>query len=296
MVTRQKIWVTGAGGQLGSELRKLSISYPLYEFIFHTRDNLPIEKEEYVRNFFEKHNPQYCINCAAFTAVDRAESEKDIAYIINAEAVGMLASVCKEFNTHFTHISTDYVFDGNSQTPYKEDALTNPQGVYGESKLKGEKLAMQNNPDSLIIRTSWVYSEFGKNFVKTMIGLMHQRPEINVVNDQVGSPTYAADLADAIMKIILYPDSSVNKGLFHYSNTGVISWFDFAVAIKEMIGSHCKVNPIPTEAYPTPAKRPAYSVLDTNKIRETFKLELKDWKESLATCIKVIHQHRKIES
>ena len=236
-----------------------------------------------VRTYFKTYQPQYLINCAAYTAVDRAEQEKDLAFQVNAEAVGVLAAICKENHTKFIHISTDYVFDGTATAPYKEDSLTNPQSVYGASKLEGEKQALQFNPAAIVIRTSWVYSEYGKNFVKTMLKLLSEKDEISVVNDQVGSPTYAADLAEAIMKIISAP--LWQAGIYNYSNEGIISWYDFAVAIKELIGSTCRINPIPTSQYPTAAKRPAYSVLDKSKIKQAFKIELKDWKQSLASCI-----------
>ena len=230
------------------------------------------------------------INCAAYTAVDRAEQEKDMAFQINGEAVGVLAAVCKEHDTKFIHISTDYVFDGTATVPYKEDSPTNPQSVYGASKLEGEKQALQFNPDTIIIRTSWVYSEFGKNFVRTMLKLMKEKEEINVVNDQFGSPTYAADLAEAILQIIVNlsihtSPRTTHGGIYHFSNEGVISWYDFAVAIKEITGSNCKINPIPTSQYPTAAKRPAYSVLDTSKIQQIFNIKLNGWEESLAVCL-----------
>lgn len=295
-MAKPKILVTGANGQLGKELKELASSYPHpiaigFEFIFLSRVDLPIHHFEMVRNYFKIYKPDYFINCAAYTAVDRAEQEKDLAMQVNAEAVGVLAAVCKENNCRFIHISTDYVFDGNASTPYKEDSPTNPQSVYGYSKLEGERQVMQLNPDSIIIRTSWVYSEFGKNFVKTMMKLMNEKTEIGVVSDQVGSPTYAADLAEVILQIIKDCGSGTpdwHPGIYHFSNEGIISWYDFAIAIKEITGSNCKVNPIPTSAYPTQAKRPAYSVLDTTKIQNSFGINLKKWKDSLAICIEKI--------
>ena len=280
---KQKVIVTGSNGQLGKELKKIASSFSLVDFIFLSREDLPIHHFEMVRTYFKTYQPQYLINCAAYTAVDRAEQEKDLAFQVNAEAVGVLAAICKENHTKFIHISTDYVFDGTATAPYKEDSLTNPQSVYGASKLEGEKQALQFNPAAIIIRTSWVYSEYGKNFVKTMLKLLSEKDEISVVNDQVGSPTYAADLAEAIMQIISAP--LWQAGIYNYSNEGIISWYDFAVAIKELIGSTCRINPIPTSQYPTAAKRPAYSVLDKSKIKQAFKIELKDWKQSLASCI-----------
>jgi dTDP-4-dehydrorhamnose reductase len=291
-MVRQKIAVTGANGQLGMELRDASVLYPQYEFIFLTRGQLAVENTGSVNSFFTKNHPQYCINCAAYTAVDTAESEREEAFRINAEAVGILAAACKESNCRLIHISTDYVFDGNVNLPYKEDSATNPQSVYGASKLEGEKLAMQNNPETIIIRTSWVYSAYGKNFVKTMLRLMHEKETINVVNDQYGSPTYAADLAEVIMQIITklttHHSPLTTHGIYHFGNDGAISWYDFAEGIKKVIASSCKINPVPTSAYPTAAKRPAYSALDKTKIIQTFGIQLKDWKQSLADCIQKI--------
>jgi dTDP-4-dehydrorhamnose reductase len=278
------ILVTGSNGQLGKELKAIAGAYPQFDFIFLSREDLPIHHFEMVRHYFSIYKPQYLINCAAYTAVDRAEEEKDKTFQVNAEAVGVLAAVCKENNCRFIHISTDYVFDGTGTVPYKEEDIINPQGVYGASKAEGEKEAMKYNPDSIVIRTAWVYSEFGKNFVKTMLKLMQERKEVKVVNDQVGSPTYAADLAGAILNII--SSEKWYPGIYHYSNDGIISWFDFATAIKEMSGSNCKILPIPTSQFPTPAKRPSYSVLDKTKFKATFNLPIKAWKESLKECLK----------
>ena len=283
MPTTTTILITGANGQLGKELQALSTSIPGFNFIFLSKEELSIHDTASVNAVFEKNKPGYLINCAAYTAVDKAETDKEAAYDVNAVATGLLATTCKEHNTRFIHISTDYVFNGKATAPYREDAMTDPQGIYGASKLEGEKLAMKLNPSSIIIRTSWVYSEFGKNFVKTMLRLMSEKPSINVVNDQVGSPTYAADLADAIMQIII--SGKWQAGIYHYSNSGIISWFDFATAIGEMIGSTCIVNPIPSSQYPTPAIRPGYSVLDTSKISKTFSIQIKDWRTSLKVCL-----------
>lgn len=280
---KKKILVTGANGQLGKELKTVSLLFPQFDFIFLSREDLPVHHFELVSNFFKRYNPQYLINCAAYTDVDKAETDKDLAFQVNGEAVGVLAGVCKEYHTSFIHISTDYVFDGTATVPYKEGSTTNPQSVYGASKLEGEKQVIQFNPDSIIIRTSWVYSEFGKNFVKTMMKLMSERSEISVVNDQVGSPTYAADLADAILQII--SSGNWRPGIYHYSNDGAISWYDFAGAIKTLTNSTCTINPISTSQYPTLAKRPAYSVLDKTKIQIAFDVRLKDWKKSLTTCL-----------
>jgi len=283
MAKKPMILVTGANGQLGKELKQIAPTYSQYDFIFLSREDLPIHHFEMVRHYFKTYLPQYLINCAAYTAVDRAEQEKDLAFQVNGEAVGVLAAVCKENNCRLIHISTDYVFDGTGSTPYKEIFPPHPVNTYGASKLEGERQALQFNPDSLIIRTSWVYSEFGKNFVRTMVKLMKEKEEINVVNDQIGSPKYAADLADLILLII--SSGNWQPGIYHYCNIGIINWFDFAVAIKELNKSNCKVNPISTDQYPTPAKRPAYSVLDATKIQETFGIHLKVWRDSLSACL-----------
>jgi dTDP-4-dehydrorhamnose reductase len=285
------IIVTGANGQVGQELRVLAAAYPAFEFIFTTQESMPVHDEAAVQKMFAAHTPAYCINCAAYTAVDKAESEQDLAFAVNAEGTRILAAACKSYNTRFIHISTDYVFNGQSPAPYKEDAPTDPINVYGASKLKGEQLCRETNPQAIIIRTAWVYSSFGKNFVKTMMKLMHDRPAINVVNDQVGAPTYAADLAKCMLQIVAgsqEADSHWQPGIYHYSNLGRISWFDFAVAIKELTGSTCTVNPIPSQQFPTPAKRPSFSLLDTGKIRQTFHCIVPEWKESLGKCIRLL--------
>ncbi|MBS1666105.1 MAG: dTDP-4-dehydrorhamnose reductase [Bacteroidetes bacterium] len=282
-MSKPEIIVTGATGQLGKEIQTLSSRFPIFDFVFLGRAGLPINDFSKAQELFKIHQPAFLINCAAYTAVDKAESEKETAFLVNADSVEILAALCKQYGTRFIHISTDYVFDGGSSTPLREDAPTGPISVYGASKLKGEELALKENPGSVIIRTSWVYSEFGNNFVKTMMRLMNERESINVVSDQIGSPTYAADLAEAIMQII--NATQFVPGIYHYSNEGTISWYEFAVAIKEMINSSCIVNPIPTSQYPTPAKRPHYSLLDKTKISAVYALAIKDWKESLHVCI-----------
>ena len=287
-MSNRLILVTGANGQLGKEFRAIALHQPGFEFAFVTKEELPIHEFEKVREYFAAHKPAFCINCAAYTAVDKAESEKDMAYLVNAESVSVLAEVSKQYGTSFVHVSTDYVFKGDSPQPYREDAETGPISVYGSSKLKGESLSLEKNPDSIIIRTAWVYSEFGNNFVKTMIRLMKERKELNVVNDQIGAPTYAADLAKAIMTII--KSNKWQPGIYHYSDSGKISWYDFAVAIKELTGSECKLNPIPTSQYPTPAKRPAFSLLDTSKIRNAYGINIPDWKTSLTKCLDHLKQ------
>jgi dTDP-4-dehydrorhamnose reductase len=279
----KRILVTGANGQLGKELRDIAPSYPEVDFLFLSREDLPIHHYELVRNTFDGFKPDYCINCAAYTAVDKAEQEAELAYIVNSESVGILAAVSKIHDCKFIHISTDYVFAGDSPVPYKESDATGPVSVYGKSKLAGEKEAITQNPDSIIIRTSWVYSFYGNNFVKTMIRLMKERNEISVVSDQIGSPTWAADLALFIMHVIEFPEWK--QGVYHFSNLGEISWYDFAVEIKKLIQSNCIVHPIPTSAYPTPAKRPAFSLLDKTKIKSVFGYEPPSWKPSLEQCV-----------
>ena len=283
-MSKPRILITGANGQLGNEFRMLESGYPGYEFIFLSKQDLSITDKESVQNVFKTYKPEWCVNCAAYTAVDKAESEKEQALAINATAAGLLAEACAQHNAGFIHISTDYVFDGSSATPYREGDATGPINVYGESKLLGEQLVIKNHPRAIIIRTAWVYSYFGNNFVKTMMRLMKERESINVVEDQVGSPTHAADLAQAIMHII--SQGSNASGIFHYSNEGRISWYEFALAIKDLTGSRCKVNPIPSSQYPTPAKRPHYSLLDKTRIASTFLVPIANWRESLEVCVR----------
>lgn len=289
MSSRPKILVTGSNGQLGKELRELASHYPQFEFIFLSREDLPIHHFELARNTFKAYQPQYCINCAAYTAVDKAESEKELAFQVNAEAPGVLAAICHEQHCRFIHISTDYVFDGQGHEPYTTESPVAPQSVYGASKLEGELQVQRFDPDAVIIRTSWVYSAFGKNFVKTMLRLMADKPSIRVVNDQLGSPTWAADLADAIMRII--SGGKWEPGIYHYSHAGIISWYDFACAIAELSGTSCKVEPIPTSEFPTPAKRPAWSAMDTSKITAVYGIDPPDWKKQLALSLEAIKKH-----
>jgi len=287
-MTKPAILVTGANGQLGNEFRALAEAHPGFRFIFTSREDFPIHRIEQVREFFLKQQPAYCINCAAYTAVDKAETDREMAFLVNAVATGVLATVCKEQQTKFVHISTDYVFDGQSPVPYTEEDKTDPVNTYGASKLQGEEFCMEKNPDAIIIRTAWVYSVFGNNFVKTMLRLMRERQSINVVNDQVGAPTYASDLANAILDII---NNNWHPGIYHYSNSGMISWYDFAVAIQKLSGTTCEVNPIPSSQYPTPAKRPSFSLLNTDKIRQTFSIVIPDWRTSLEKCMQQLNSN-----
>ena len=283
------ILVTGANGQLANEIKILSHSYPSFRFLFTTKEALPIENGEVLKSFFDKNKIDYCINCAAYTAVDKAEAEKEKAFLINATAVGELAHICREHQTKLIHISTDYVYDGSSTIPLTEQSRLAPINIYGLSKLKGEELATRENSSTLIIRTSWVYSSFGNNFVKTMLRLFKEKDEINVINDQLGSPTYAADLAGVIMKFIETKEAGNDfSGIVNYSNSGVTTWYEFAKEIKILVNSNCKINPIPTSSYKTPAKRPSYSVLDTSKIKELLNLEIPNWRQSLKKCIEIL--------
>jgi len=276
------ILVTGSNGQLGSEIKSLSKNYP-YKFFFTDKNELDISKKEDVSKFIEENNIDLIINCAAYTAVDKAEEEQELADLINYKAVKYLAKIAKDNNIVLIHISTDYVFDGKNYRPYKEDDKTNPQGVYGLTKLKGEKAFIEEGANGIIIRASWVYSSFGHNFVKTMLRLKDKK-ELSVVFDQVGTPTYAKDLARVILEII---KNELNKlkgkkaEIYHYSNEGVCSWYDFAKAIFEIKNIHINVNPIETKDYPTPAKRPHYSVLNKSKIKNEFNIKIPYWRESL---------------
>lgn len=287
-MVKHKVLVTGANGQLGQSLKAISNDYPQFEFHFAGRDSISIDNADAVNAVFSAFQPGYVINAAAYTAVDKAESDQQGAIAVNGKAVGILAEASKKAGAGFIHVSTDYVFDGLSEEPYAEDHPTDPVNNYGASKLAGEKLALEKNDSSIIIRTAWVYSEFGNNFVKTMLRLMKDRKEIGVVYDQVGAPTFATDLARAILDIIAKTSSnelSWTPGLYHYSNMGKISWFDFAESIKSKTNQACKVNAITTPEFPTPAKRPAFSLLDTSKIRTTYQLDIPEWEKSLDVCL-----------
>lgn len=286
--SKPTILVTGANGQLGKELQVLAPAFSKYNFLFAAKDELNITNITSIQSYFSKQPIEFCVNCAAYTAVDKAETDSETAFLINATSVAILASVCKKNNTQLIHISSDYVFDGTSTQPYEETDETNPLSIYGKSKLKSEDWAIQDAPSSIVIRTAWVYSSFGNNFVKTMLRLMKEKESINVVSDQVGCPTYAADLAAAIMQIIASGKSKEKPGIYHYSNAGITNWYEFAVAIKKLSGSNCAVNPITTAEYPTAAKRPAYSVLDTWKIKNAFGITIPAWKESLEKCLALL--------
>jgi dTDP-4-dehydrorhamnose reductase len=283
MSSKPVILVSGRNGQLGSELADIAQNYPQFDFHFFGREALDISNNVQAVALFKQFNPAFFINCAAYTAVDKAETEKDKALAINAQGVANIAALCSAYNTKLVHISTDYVFNGAGNSPYKEDEPTQPVNYYGYTKLEGEKAALANTAGSIVIRTSWVYSTYGNNFVKTMIRLMKERPEIRVVDDQVGSPTYAADLAEAIMHIIA--GNSFTPGIYHFSNDGIISWYQFAVAIRDIKQLNSIVHAIPGTAYPTPAKRPAYSAMNNGKIVSTFNIALNNWRDSLQKCL-----------
>jgi dTDP-4-dehydrorhamnose reductase len=282
----KKILVTGATGQVGSELKVLAPRYSQLDWVFADRSVLDLSDLKAISQVLDEIQPQIIINCAAYTAVDKAETETELADILNHQAVAVLAQWSHSNGCQLVHISTDYVFDGNSNSALSEEAPTGPINVYGQTKLAGELACLRENPMTIIIRTSWVYSSFGANFVKTMSKLMHERDSLNVVNNQIGSPTYAADLAKAILTIITHPNWQA--GIYHYSNEGEISWYEFALAIKKIGGFQCEITGISSADYPTPARRPKYSLLDKSKITNTFGVIIPDYRESLEKCMKLI--------
>jgi len=280
-----KVLVTGSNGQLGLSIKNQAGSFPNFHFIYTDVDELDITNIEKLKIFFQKNKIDALINCAGYTAVDKAEAEREMAFLINAQAVKNLAMLSSDLGFFMIHISTDYIFDGNKTTPYLETDIPNPQSIYGHSKFEGENEIIRHAKNVVILRTSWLYSENGNNFVKTIQRLAKDRPELKVVSDQVGTPTYAGDLAEVILKIIAHKSDFSGVNIYHYSNEGVASWFDFASAIVELDKLDCKVKPITTEEYPLPAKRPFFSVLSKEKIKEEIGLIIPDWKESLKKCI-----------
>ena len=284
------ILVTGSRGQLGSEIRALAGEDPRY--CFTDKEHLDITSKKDIRRFIESNDIGTIINCAAYTAVDKAETDRESADRINHLAVRYLSETAKEHDLKLIHISTDYVFDGTNYKPYVEEDRVDPNSVYGRTKLDGERAMQTINPkNSLIIRTSWVYSSYGSNFVKTMLRLGRERESLGVIFDQVGTPTYARDLAQAILEIAPKIKSE-NVEIYHYSNEGVLSWYDFAKAIMEMTETGCRIDPIETKAYPTPAQRPHYSLLNKAKIKEKFNIEIPYWKEGLDVCLKRMGEKR----
>ena len=281
-----KVLVIGSEGQLGLEFQKISNSFDSLFWTFSTIKTLNLLRLETINSFLNNINPTTIINCAAYTDVDKAETKFKLANIINFKAVDIISKWTSNNNKKLIHVSTDYVFDGLSNIPLSENSKTKPVNEYGSSKLKGEIACLKNDPNSIIIRTSWLYSSFGNNFVKTMIELMKKNKSVRVVNDQIGSPTYAYDLAKVILKIIV--NNKNKSGLFHYSNEGELSWFEFARSIKELYNLDCEIIGVSTDEFKTLAKRPKYSLLDKSKIKKTFNLEIPNYKQSLINCIEII--------
>lgn len=279
------ILVTGSNGQLGSELNELAPDYPDFRFFFTDVDELDITDKAVVEKFVANHKIRCIVNAAGYTAVDKAESDPEKALLINGTAVGYLANAAKFHDTLFVHISTDYVFGGQYHRPISEDEQPTPTSVYARSKLIGEQAAMHDGGKVVVLRTSWLYSSFGHNFVKTMIKLGRERDELNVVFDQVGTPTFARDLAKTILDLIPAWEKIHKPEIFHYSNEGVASWYDFAIAVHRIAGIQCKVNPIETKDYPLPAARPYYSVMNKEKIKKQFGITIPHWRDSLEICI-----------
>ncbi len=284
MKTPKNVLVTGAKGQLGSEIQLLSSSQD-FQFEFTDIEELDITSMEQLEAFFSSRKFDAVINCAAYTDVDKAEEEREQADLINHRAAENLAVFSREHRAPLIHISTDFVFDGKSFAPYREENLPHPVSVYGKTKWAGENAVLKEAEKAVIIRTSWLYSSFGNNFVKTILKLAKERDELNVVYDQIGTPTYARDLAGAVLSILNHKDFVT--GIYHYSNEGVASWYDLAQAIVEIKGLDCRINPIETHQYPTPAKRPAYSLLNKAKIKKTYNLEIPHWRTSLKSCLEI---------
>lgn len=286
------VLVTGANGQLGNSLRALSGRYSSYVFLFTDVDELDICDKEAVRAYVNGNQVDYILNCAAYTAVDKAEDNEALCLRINADAVRNLGEAASEAGARVLHISTDYVFDGTAHIPYVETDPTCPVSVYGRTKLAGEEALLSVCPDAVIIRTAWLYSEYGRNFVKTMLRLGKEREEISVVFDQVGTPTYAGDLAEAMCKVLEASErGAFHPGIYHYSNEGVCSWYDFTVKILQMAGLPCRVKPIESKDYPSLAVRPPYSVLNKKKIKATYGLAIPHWEESLRRCMAALEEN-----
>ena len=291
LTTTYNILVTGSNGQLGSEIKELASKYS-YNFFFTDRNNIDITSKDSIKEFCKTNNINVIINCAAYTAVDKAQTDEINADLINRKAVKKLALVSQELNIKLIHISTDYVFDGKNFKPYCEEFQTNPQSIYGKTKLDGENEMRDINPkNSIIIRTSWVYSYYGNNFVKTMLRLGKEKEELGVIFDQVGTPTYAKHLATTILDILPKIENSKVE-IYNYSNEGVLSWYDFAKEIMKMAKLNCKVKAIETYQYPTPAKRPHFSLLNKNKIKTTFNIEIPYWKDGLDDCLRRLGERR----
>ena len=285
------ILITGAQGQLGNEFRFLSFTHPHFRFIFTDVDGLDITKPRQVMSFFSKNTIQFVVNCAAYTAVDKAETDVKLATKINVNGARNLAKACQVHGATMIQISTDYVYHNHQNTPFKEGDKASPKGVYAKTKLRGDLAALKFCERTIVIRTSWVYGIYGHNFVKTMLRLGKERPSLNVVFDQIGTPTNARDLAKTVLKIIQKVHNQevspeILRGVFHYSNEGVTSWYDFTKAIFEIREIDCQVNPIESSQYPTPAARPPFSVLNKQKIRDVFGIEILHWRDSLKAVLK----------
>jgi dTDP-4-dehydrorhamnose reductase len=282
-----RVLITGSNGQLGSEIKELAANYKKLDFVFKDLPELDICNFEALQAFIIDYNINIVINCAAYTAVDKAEEDAEIAEKVNSKGVLNLVNALQTVNGKLIHISTDYVFDGDHFLPYKESDSVSPIGVYGETKREGELVVINSDIEAIVIRTSWLYSAYGNNFVKTMLRLGNEKEKLNVIFDQVGTPTYAADLAEACLEILSKNDAKINsKGnVYHFSNEGVASWYDFAIAIMKMGTIECVVSPIETREYPTLAKRPHYSILNKAKIKNDFGLEIPYWRDSLEKCI-----------
>lgn len=290
MSEKTRIIVTGAYGQLGSEIKFLSSQFPDYQFFYSDVDTLDITNWRAVYQYFDTVQPHFCVNCAAYTAVDKAESEPQKATKINVTAVKYLAKACLKHQARLIHLSSDYVYHNSINRPLVETDKTNPQSVYALTKLKGDKMALSVSSENIIIRSSWIYSSFGHNFLKTMLRLGRERNSLNIVYDQVGVPAYARDIATAILAIIgkLLATNHPLGGVYHFAPSGVTCWYDYARTIFELENIDCQVNPILTRDYPTPAKRPSFSLLNCEKIQTAFDLKIPYWKDSVRKCLEVI--------
>ncbi len=289
-----KLLITGALGQLGTEIRRLAKNYPNFEMFFTSSKELDITDALLLKNFIIEHEIEAVVNCAAYTAVDEAENNAELAYRVNEKGIQNIVHVLEETGGKLIHISTDYVFDGSSSVPYTEKDAVSPLGIYGNSKYNGEQHVLNAAINGIVIRTSWLYASVGTNFVKTMMRLGAERSELGVIFDQVGTPTYARDLAKVCLDILSQHEVLNEKGqLYHYSNEGVASWYDFAKTIMEINALNCVVKPIESKAYPTPAKRPHYSVLNKNKIKNDFDIEIPYWRDSLKDCLQQLNKEIK---
>jgi dTDP-4-dehydrorhamnose reductase len=285
----QKVLVSGANGQLGWEIAQAAELFPNFEFVFVDRNAMDLSNPNELLSIVELFAPDAIINTAAYTAVDKAESENELAHTINAEAVASLARIAKQKNIPFITFSTDYVFNGNATSPYLPDTQLKPVNFYGKTKADGEQMAIAENENTIIIRTSWVFSSHGNNFVKTMMRLMKERDALNIVGDQKGRPTYAKDLAHATIQILIALNEGKNiRGIYHYANAGETTWFGFAEKIKALAGLECDLKAITSDQFPTPAKRPNYSVLDTQKIEKDLGIEIPSWETALSQCISLL--------